>query len=250
MAKQDEALYLSRIGPDGYRHAKGKPWSDANCDRYLIQFGAILSLLPPPPARLLDMGCGTGWTSIFFAKRGFDVCGVDISGDMIRAAEENQKNAEVGNLEFLAGDYESVRLPHTFDCVVFFDSLHHSDDEFAALKTAYDHLKLGGVCILSEPGHGHSHADASQRASTEFGVTEKDMPPTRIWTGAKRIGFSRCRVYPNANTLGHGIYDRSLGANLPSRSRFCGWYYYLAGLFAYIKSGSGWRKRGLVVLVK
>ena len=103
MAKQDEALYLTRIGPDGYQHAKGKPWSDANCDRYLIQFGAILSLLPPPPARLLDMGCGTGWISIFFAKRGFDVCGVYISENMNRAAKE----AQASNLGFLAADYEA-----------------------------------------------------------------------------------------------------------------------------------------------
>ena len=42
-----------------------------------------MGFLPDPPARILDMGCGGGWTSIFFAKRGYEVVGQDISQDMI-----------------------------------------------------------------------------------------------------------------------------------------------------------------------
>ena len=36
--------------------------------------------------RLLDIGCGTGHWSVYFARRGFDVTGVDISERMIRVA--------------------------------------------------------------------------------------------------------------------------------------------------------------------
>jgi len=49
---------------------------------------AVGKLLPLPAAgaRLLDVGCGTGHWSAFFAARGFDVTGVDIAPEMIAVA--------------------------------------------------------------------------------------------------------------------------------------------------------------------
>ncbi len=87
MAKTGEIDYLKNLarerGDEAVRHALGKPFTDANCAAYLTEIAAVLALLPPPPARLLDMGCGTGWTSFFFAKAGYHVTGVDIAPDMI-----------------------------------------------------------------------------------------------------------------------------------------------------------------------
>jgi len=65
MPKAGELTYLQKLGPAGRQHALDKPFSDSLCWRYLIDIGAILSLLPPPPARLLDLGAGSGWTSVF-----------------------------------------------------------------------------------------------------------------------------------------------------------------------------------------
>src|SRR5207244_11070644 len=87
MAKSGEIDYLKNLGAAGVWHAANKPFSDPGCGRYLAELGAILALLPPPPARLLDLGCGTGWTSVFFARAGYDVVGVDLAPDMIAHAE-------------------------------------------------------------------------------------------------------------------------------------------------------------------
>lgn len=66
------------------------------------------------------MGCGAGWTSIFYAKRGYDVLGQDISEDMIDLARENQARQNVGdNLSFIGADYETIDLDGQFDAVVF-----------------------------------------------------------------------------------------------------------------------------------
>lgn len=46
-----------------------------------------VSALLPPGARVLDVGCGEGRDSVFFAERGFDVTGVDIAGSGLAKAE-------------------------------------------------------------------------------------------------------------------------------------------------------------------
>src|SRR2546430_16388417 len=98
MAKSGEIKYLSNLGEAGVWHAANKPFSDPGCGRYLAELGAILALLPPPPARLLDLGCGTGWTSVFFARAGYEVVGLDLAPDMIEPAEANRARAELDGL--------------------------------------------------------------------------------------------------------------------------------------------------------
>ncbi|MCB1577781.1 MAG: hypothetical protein KDI81_10740, partial [Xanthomonadales bacterium] len=81
MAKQDEIEYLARIGDTGAAHARGKPFSDPDCGRMLADMAGVFMVLPPAPARLLDLGCGSGWTSVFLARRGYRVTGQDIAPD-------------------------------------------------------------------------------------------------------------------------------------------------------------------------
>ena len=83
MAKQDEINCLKNIGTDGAWHALEEPFYDTNCGLYLTYIGTLMSLLPNPPAKVLDLGVGSGWTSVFLARRGYEVTGQDIAPDMI-----------------------------------------------------------------------------------------------------------------------------------------------------------------------
>jgi SAM-dependent methyltransferase len=204
MAKNDEINYLKNIGPDGMAHAANKPFSDPECGNYLVDLGFIMSLLPPPPLKLLDLGCGTGWTSVFFARRGYQVTAQDISGDMIHLANRNKEKAGIENAAFIESDFESLDFKNEFDCAVFYDSLHHSEDANMALKKIYAALKPGGVCVTCEPGKGH--AKQSGQVVEKFRTTEKDMPPTCIIKIGKAVGFRTFRVYPRLMLLGRALY--------------------------------------------
>src|SRR4051794_33177282 len=46
----------------------------------------FLELLPSPTARLLDLGCGPGWDTLYFHNRGFNVTGIDLSSGMLEEA--------------------------------------------------------------------------------------------------------------------------------------------------------------------
>jgi ubiquinone/menaquinone biosynthesis C-methylase UbiE len=210
MAKQGEIAYLKNIGEDGIRHAVHKPFSDHECAKYLFELGAVFTMLPAPPARLLDIGCGTGWTSRFFAKRGYAVTGIDISDDMIHHARLAANREDLCDIAFQACDYEEVTFHEEFDCAVFFDSLHHAVDEQKAVDMAFRALKIGGICVTSEPGTGHQAHPSSIEAMKRFGVTEKDMPPKKIVKLGKNAGFSKFRIMPHAFDINTVAYKQAV----------------------------------------
>ncbi len=217
MSKQSEIDYLSRIGPEGTSHALNKPFSDPGCGQMLVDIGIMLQLLPPPPCRLLDLGCGSGWTSVVFAQRGYEVVGQDLAPDMIAIAEINKQRAQVTNLRFVVADYEDMRFHSEFECAVFFDSLHHAVDEELALRGVYRALVPGGVLLTHEPGEGHSASAIAQTASATFGVTEKDLPPNYLVTLARRVGFREQKIMVNSERLvrlGFGLETKSRLATL------------------------------------
>jgi len=214
MAKQGEIDYLRQIGEEGVEHAVNKPFSDQHCAGNLMQMGALMALLPPPPARLLDVGCGTGWTSVFFARHGYEVVGVDISPDMIFHANRMKEKHEIANLEFMVADYEAMPFANAFDCAVFYDSLHHAVDEIEAVRMVHRALRPGGVCLTSEPGKGHGRNEAVAALAKEYNVTEKDMPPKKIRRIGKHVGFRAFQVFPHAGDLKQSIYATEAGTRL------------------------------------
>ncbi len=215
MAKSGEIDYLKNLDEAGVRHAVHKPFSDSGRARYLAEMAAVLALLPPPPARLLDLGCGTGWTSVFFARAGYEVVGVDISPDMIAHAEANRERAGVEGLDFAVCDYESLPFDGEFNGAVFYDALHHAVDEAAAVRGAYRALRPGGVCVTSEPGEGHGRSPAAVEAVRRYNVTEKEMPPARVIELGRRAGFRGGRFYPHAFDLHQNLYQRDPDSAAP-----------------------------------
>src|SRR5579884_2448767 len=49
---------------------------------------------------VLDLGCGSGWLSIFLAREGFDVTGVDLAAHAIELAQQWAQQESLGNARF------------------------------------------------------------------------------------------------------------------------------------------------------
>jgi SAM-dependent methyltransferase len=246
MAKQGEIDYLENLGPGGGEHAGGKPFSDEYCGRMLVDMGGVFMVLPPPPARVLDLGCGGGWTSRFLARRGYAVVGQDIAPDMIAVAEANRVAAGPLDLAFVVSDYESLGFRDEFDVALFYDALHHAEDPAAALASAYRALKPGGRLVTIEPGDGHAAAEGSLHAVEAFGVTERDMPPRDIVRLGRKAGFRASRVYPTPKMLAMIQYEMpALARLLPWLSDLVRW----GGMGWLMLAAKRWRG-GMVVLRK
>jgi SAM-dependent methyltransferase len=243
MATQGEYEYFNKIGAAGMQHATHKPWSDVNCGLYLMELGAMLGLMPAG-GRLLDMGCGTGWTSVLFAKHGYDVVGTDLVPEAIEAGYQLRDKEGLTNLDFVVADYESLDLRDEFDVVVFFDCLHHAVDEVSALQSAWRALKPGGICITSEPGLGHARRSAGVMA--QFGTTERDMHPAKIIRAGKKVGFRTFSVHPHASYFYIALYRARADSRVGKLLRIPGMRT-LAGLATVLFSK---HQAGIVVLRK
>jgi 2-polyprenyl-3-methyl-5-hydroxy-6-metoxy-1,4-benzoquinol methylase len=208
MAKANEIAYVAEVArlnvvplADFRSYLLNKPFSDPRCHEYLMDIAQIMKFLPPAPAKILDVGVGSGWTSELLSKAGYEVTGIDISNDMIEIAKQR-----TCSVRFLVADYESGSIGETFDAAVIYDALHHSDDEYLVIKNIYDALVPSGVLVTIEPGVGHSKASYSLDAVAKFGTTEKDMPYRLQKKHMQRAGFTSIKQYPRSATRGSGIF--------------------------------------------
>jgi ubiquinone/menaquinone biosynthesis C-methylase UbiE len=109
----------------------------------------------PSPARILDVGCGTGYLLRLLASRypeAAELAGVDPAPGMIKvAAASAAPGAPAGDerLKFSAGVAE--QLPYqdgSFDLVVSVTSFDHWSDQLAGLRECHRVLVPGGHLVL------------------------------------------------------------------------------------------------------
>jgi SAM-dependent methyltransferase len=101
---------------------------------------AFLPGLPPPPARVVDVGCGEGRLARDLKALGYGVVGVDGSPTLIAAAREADP---AGHYE--VADAAAVPMPEgSADVVTAFMSLQDVDDLDGALREVSRILAPGG----------------------------------------------------------------------------------------------------------
>ncbi len=99
------------------------PWEIGGPSTELIH--AVEDGFIVPPARVLDIGCGLGSQSIYLAKNGFEVIGVDIAPSAIDKAQKLARFSEA-KVQFAVGDATSMAYTtDSFDIVYDRACFHH-----------------------------------------------------------------------------------------------------------------------------
>ena len=95
---------------------------------------------------VLDVGCGTGKTTLPFAQKGYSVTGLDISKEMIRRAEE--RCSSFPKVNFKIGTFENFpSSPALFDLIISGMAWHWIHPQEREEK-AHRILKNGGTLAL------------------------------------------------------------------------------------------------------
>lgn len=69
--------------------------------------------------RILDAGCGIGSYTREFARRGYQVVGIDVSSNFLSEARKITQSEDL-EIEFVLGDYNEMRFEEMFS-VIFFE---------------------------------------------------------------------------------------------------------------------------------
>ena len=144
----------------------------------------LLAHLPAAPARVADLGCGTGTLSVLLAEEGYDVHGLDLSPEMVRRALTKARDLPVS---FAVGDASEPALqPGAYDVVLSRHVLWALPDPVAGLRRWCDLLAPGGRLVLVEGrwfnGAGLSAAD-TEALLAEAGRTAvvRPLPEPVYW---------------------------------------------------------------------
>ena len=145
-------------------------------------------LMADPPARVADLGCGAGWSSIGIAQsypRVF-VDGFDLDEASVDLARGNATAAGVADrVNFQVRDAASPELAGLYDLVTAFECLHDLSQPVSALK-AMRHLAgdRGAVLVVDE------------RVGDAFTAAGNDVE----WM---MYGWSSCTACPSARPTRH-----------------------------------------------
>jgi 2-polyprenyl-3-methyl-5-hydroxy-6-metoxy-1,4-benzoquinol methylase len=107
-----------------------------------------------PGTRVLDVGCGNGFTAGQFLERGCEVVGVDLSESGVELARRKYPDAR---FEVIGADervLEDLRCP-AFDIVVSTEVIEHLYAPRPYVRGCYTALRPGGRFICSTPYHGY-----------------------------------------------------------------------------------------------
>ncbi len=172
--------------------ARIRPWMSP------YRFPGILARIEREAARLrgrrlLDLGCGLGYDSVEFLRRGVRVTASDVSSSALALAQRHFEIAGVRPDGLVVAT--ALALPHadsSFDAVWSDGVLYYTGDMPRALREIYRVLRPGGRAIVSHLRRRPSWLDALSRlgrAPIEF--KDEEPPVSEAHTEAEILAMFR-----------------------------------------------------------
>ena len=157
---------------DAYRSGVGVPYEDYGADihegiadlnrpQFVNLLADWLAAIPEvharlgarPPARVADLACGSGWSSIAIARAYPEVLvdAIDLDVASVEAARANVAAAGLGDrVGPVVRDASEPGLAGRYDLVTIFEALHDMNHPVAALRTARQMLVEGGSVVIAD----------------------------------------------------------------------------------------------------
>jgi len=152
-------------------------------------------------SKILDIACGTGNQSIDFAKKGFDVVGIDLSLDMLKYAKKKIKSDY--KIKFINSDATKINYKNSvFDVSTISFGLH-------------DMPKKVGIMILKE-------MIRTTKKNGQIIIVDYNIPRNKIisWLGFRIAKIWESKYYDHFMETGLYHYLKKVNLKPISREKY------------------------------
>jgi SAM-dependent methyltransferase len=215
---------------ESYRRGMAEARYDAVAEFYVSGFGsagdavslALLDLLEPVAGRrVLDVACGHGRITRELARRGADVVGIDISGNLISKAREAEEGVPLG-IRYIHSDVTTPGAlgDDEFDVVSCCFGLSDIDDLDGAVSAVSTALRRGGrfaFSILHPCFAGGREISGSWPAKGSYYDEARWVPHDSLSTLRRQVGANHRMLSTYLNTLRlHNLWLEHVAEPLPA----------------------------------
>jgi ubiquinone/menaquinone biosynthesis C-methylase UbiE len=157
-------------------------------DTWMKPEAVIASLKLSADAKVADIGAGTGYFSVRFAKAipAGRIYGADVEKDMVWYLENRAEFEHYPNIKAVLAEYADAKLPEAVDVAFFCDTVHHIEERPQYFKGLKRYLKPKGRVVFIE---------------YKEGVLPVKAPPPEMRLSAEKLdvemkaaGYSRARL--------------------------------------------------------
>lgn len=197
--------------------AINRPWFDSELAPALAGVPDLHAVLSRPGARIADIGCGEGWSSLALARAYPEavVTGIDVDAPSVDAARAHAVAEGLENrVEFRRADGAELAEPGAFDAAFCFEALHDMAAPVEVLAAVREAVRPDGAVVIMDeavaeeftaPGdeveramYGYSTLIClpDGRSTTPSAATGTVMRFGILSEYARRAGFAATEVLP------------------------------------------------------
>jgi SAM-dependent methyltransferase len=161
---------------------------------------------------VLDVGCGTGRFAREISRKCNKVYGIDFSPKSIEVLNKKTQEEGIKNIEpYVCDITKPLPIKEKVDKIVSFQVIQHIPTDagrFMALRNLYDHLKRGGVCVISVYNwRPHVNREFLKEGKFPNGIYYLRFTPNEVEGLFRKCGFKDISVRGCINFRGYGILN-------------------------------------------
>jgi SAM-dependent methyltransferase len=203
-------------------------WESYHWVRWATIAEILTRLQIPGGAAVLDVGCGSGWTSLLLAQSRYEVTAVDLVPANVQLTA--QRASQWGlSLTTHVADMEELSLRERFDFALIYDALHHSERHRQALARVAAHLKPGGWLLIGETTWLHRFSPRARGHARDTGWHEHGFTVRGLRSDLRAAGLDDLRrfhqgTHPYEGVAGFGYQLlRLIGAQIAAAPQAAIW---------------------------
>jgi 2-polyprenyl-3-methyl-5-hydroxy-6-metoxy-1,4-benzoquinol methylase len=180
--------------PAYHRKPFGAEWDVSYWIKWATIAYALRALGLSEGDTILDVGVGSGWTTVFLAEQGYKATGTDIGPASVDVGNARAERYGV-HASFVTADMDTMDLGETYDACIIFDALHHSQRQAEVVRRLAAHVKTGGWILFGEPSWLHGISPGAIRTAKDRGWIERGISVTKLKRHCRQSGLGNFRRF-------------------------------------------------------